>query len=342
MKKPIIGITMGDAAGIGPEVIVKALASRTIYEECRPLVIGDVKVLNCKMQNAKCKMQNASIEEVGEAQFRPGAIEVIDLDNIDLDKLDIGQVSEEAGRASIEYIKEATNLALKGKIDALVTAPISKEAINRAGFNYYGHTDLLAELTNTKDYVMCFISPSLKVALATIHIPLREVTSSLNSEGILTVINLVHEALINYFAITKPEIGVAGVNPHAGEGGLFGREEEMVKIAINQAQRSGIDARGPYPADTLFTKENLTSFDCFVAMYHDQGLIPVKLLDFDRAVNVTLGLPFIRTSPDHGTAFDIAGKGVANPSSMIEAISLAAQMARTKANLPQRRGETES
>lgn len=326
---PIIGITMGDPAGIGPEVVVKALTSQAIYEECRPLVIGDGKVLNYQLLITNYQLPIKPIREVQEAQFKPGTIEVIDLDNVGPGRLKIGEVSKEAGRAAIEYIKEGTRLALSGQIDALVTAPISKEAINRAGFNFEGHTEFLSELSGTRESAMLFVSPSLRVALVTIHIPLREVPLRLNTDRILTVIELVHRSLITYFGIT-PKIGVAGVNPHAGEAGIFGDEEVLIEAAVKEARSRGIDAEGPYPADTLFTKRNLVYYDCLVAMYHDQGLIPIKLLDFDRAVNVTLGLPFPRTSPCHGTAFDIAGRNLANPSSMIEAARLAAQMARTR------------
>ncbi len=331
MKKPICWITMGDPAGIGPEIIIKALSFNNLYQDCRPLVIGDSRILKDRLSIIPCSLEIKSIKELTEAQFTPGVVEILDLNNADPCGLKIGQVSKQAGQAAVEYIKEGVRLVLSRKIDTLVTAPISKEAINQAGFNYEGHTELLAELTHTQNYVMFFASPSLKVALVTTHIPLKEVPLSLSPERILEVIKLSYQALTCFWAMTEPKIGVAGLNPHAGEAGIFGQEEEMIKEAIKNAQRSGIDVQGPYPADTLFTKENLTHYDCFVAMYHDQGLIPVKLLDFEKAVNVTIGLPFIRTSPDHGTAFDIAGRGIANPSSMIEAIKLAAQMARKTA-----------
>lgn len=326
MGRPIIGITMGDPAGVGPEVIIKALSEREIYDECRPLVIGDARVL--RIQNMDPDIRIRSIKGVEEGGFTFREIEVIDLENIHLESLKIGEMSKEGGRASVEYIKEATRLALDGRIDGIVTAPISKEAINKAGFRYHGHTDLLADLTGVKEYAMFFVSPSIRVGLVTVHLPLKDVPQRLNSYDILKVIKLVHHALIASFEVERPRIGVAALNPHAGEGGIFGREEGVIKAAIDEAQGLGIDAEGPYPADTLFVRRNLTRYDAFIAMYHDQGLIPVKLLDFERAVNVTLGLPFPRTSVDHGTGFDIATKALANPSSMKEAIRLAIRLVR--------------
>jgi 4-hydroxythreonine-4-phosphate dehydrogenase len=325
MKKPIIGITMGDAGGIGPEVIIKALKTSSIYDECLPVVIGDSKVL----KNTTLKIN--SIIDISQAQFEPNTIDCIDLNNIDLNKLKIGQVNEIAGKAAIEYIKKAVNLAQNNKIHAITTAPISKEAINKAGFNFAGHTDFLAHLTHMRKYAMMFVSDVLKVVLVTIHIPLHKAVRVISKKKVFTTIKLTHHALKDYFGIKKPKIGVAGLNPHAGEAGLFGKEEEKeITPAIEVAQRKKIDATGPYPPDTIFYRAIKGEFDVIIAMYHDQGLIPLKLLAFDKAVNVTIGLPIIRTSPDHGTAFDIAGKNIANPESMIAAIKLAAKMAKNK------------
>lgn len=325
MKKPIIGITMGDAAGIGPEVIVKALNTPSIYEECLPVVIGDGKVL----ENSKFKI--SFIKEIEDAKFEFGTVDCLDLNNIKLDELEIGKTNEVTGKASIEYIKKTVKLAQDSKIQAITTAPICKEAINKAGFNFPGHTELLAHLTHTRKYAMMFVSDVLKVVLVTIHIPLHKAVRVISEKKVLTTIGLTHYVLKDYFGIKKPKIGVAGLNPHAGEEGLFGREEEKeIAPAVEVAQRKGIDATGPYPPDTIFYRAIKGEFDVVVAMYHDQGLIPLKLLAFDSAVNVTIGLPIIRTSPDHGTAFDIAGKNMANPQSMIEAIKLAAKMVKNK------------
>jgi 4-hydroxythreonine-4-phosphate dehydrogenase len=322
--RPIIGITMGDPAGIGPEVVVKALSEEAIYKESRPLVIGDTKVLKAHSKDRKIYFN--PIKEVEEGRFLAGWVDVLDLQNIRLKNFKVGKVSIEAGRASVEYIKEATKLALGGKIHAIVTAPICKEAINKAGFLYEGHTEFFADLTKANNYAMFFVSPSIKVALVTVHIPLKDVPKEINSHKVLKVIKLLHNALLKFFAIKEPRIGVAALNPHGGEGGIFGKEERKIKEAVEEAKRMRIRVEGPYPADTLFRKENIHRYDAFIAMYHDQALIPVKLLGFERAVNVTLGLPFPRTSVAHGTAFDIAGKGLANPSSMKEAIRLATKM----------------
>lgn len=330
MKKPIIAITMGDANGIGPEVIIKALNTPSIYEECLPIVIGERKIL----ENAKCKMQNARLEinsfkDVSEAKFELGTVDCLEVNNIS--ELEMGKISQITGKAAIEYLEKAVELAQNHKIHAITTAPVSKEAINKAGFHFVGQTDFLASLTHIRKYAMMFVSPALKVVLVTIHLPLYKAVRVISKKKVLTTIRLTQATLKDYFGIKKPKIGVAGLNPHASEGGLFGQEEKKKIIpAIEVAQRKGIDARGPYPPDTIFYRAIKGEFDVVIAMYHDQGLIPLKLLAFDEAVNVTIGLPLIRTSPDHGTAFDIAGKNIANPQSMIEAIKLAARMARTQ------------
>jgi len=332
MERPIIGITMGDAAGIGPEVIIKALNTPSIYEECLPLVIGDGKILEdvqCQMPNAKLEIN--SIKNVSEARFAFGMVDCLEVNNIRLDELEIGKINQISGKAAIEYIEKAVNLAQDHKIQAITTAPINKEAMKKAGFHFAGHTDFLAYLTHVRQYAMMFVSERLKVVLVTIHLPLHKAVRIISKKKILTTIRLTQSALIDYFGIKKPKIGVAGLNPHASEGGLFGREEEReITPAIEVAQRKGINAFGPYPPDTIFYRAIKGEFDVVVAMYHDQGLIPLKLLAFDEAVNVTIGLPIIRTSPDHGTAFDIAGKNIANPKSIVQAIKLAAKMAKIK------------
>ncbi|MEW6619851.1 MAG: 4-hydroxythreonine-4-phosphate dehydrogenase PdxA [bacterium] len=357
MGKPIIGITMGDAAGIGPEVIIKALNMPSIYEECCPIVIGDAKVLLAEIRrqrienrgqtfpeprvsspeprapspNFEDRLKINSIQDVSEAKFQFGTIDCLDLDNIKLDELEIGKISRTTGKAAIEFIKKAVNLALDNEIQAITTAPINKEAMKKAEFHFAGHTDFLADLTHRRQYAMMFVSHSLKVVLVSIHIPLYKAIRQLSRKKVLTTIKLTQSAFKDYFGLKKPGIAVAGLNPHASEGGLFGKEEEKEIIpAIEVAQRKGINARGPYPPDTVFYRAVKGEFDVVIAMYHDQGLIPLKLLAFDDAVNVTIGLPIIRTSPDHGTAFDIAGKNIANPTSILEAIKLAAKMAKIK------------
>jgi len=339
--KPTIGITMGDAAGVGPEIISKALSLKEIYEVCKPVVIGDSKVMEQAVKIAKVNLKVNPIRDLREAVFEHGTIDVIDLRNIELNKLVMGKVNAMAGKASVDYIKKAVALALSDAIKAIVTAPISKEAINKAGYHYSGHTELLADLTKTRDYTMMLIAGPLRVTHVTTHMSLREACNKIRRERIYKVIKLTDKAL-REMEINDPRIAVAGLNPHCGEGGLFGREEiEEIKPAVETARKEGINVVGPLPADTVFVRAKGGAYDAVVAMYHDQGHIPVKMLGLEwdekrrewtrvSGVNITIGLPIIRTSVDHGTAFGKAGKGTANPQSMIEAIKLAAKMAASR------------
>ncbi len=332
--KPIIGITMGDAAGVGPEVIAKALSEDKIYENCRPIVIGDSKVLKEGIRVARKTLEVHPVKRVSEAYFKLGSIDVLDLDNIDMEKLEMGKAQAMAGKASVEYIKKAVELAKEGEIDAIATAPINKEAINKAGFKYSGHTELLAELTGTKDYAMMLVGGSLRVIHVTTHVSLREACELIDSNRILRTIRLAWKAM-REMGIENPKVAVAALNPHAGEGGLFGSEEiDAIRPAVELARDEGINASGPYPADTVFLRASRGEFDIVVAMYHDQGHIPIKMQAFEGGVNVTVGLPIIRTSVDHGTAYRRAGLrlGTANPKSMIEAILLASKMAKRRLN----------
>ena len=339
--KPTIGITMGDAAGVGPEIISKALSLKEIYEVCKPVVIGDSKVMEQAVKIAKVDLKVNPIRDLREAVFEHGTIDVVDLRNIELNKLVMGKVNAMAGKASVDYIKKAVALALSDAIKAIVTAPISKEAINKAGYHYSGHTELLADLTKTRDYTMMLIAGPLRVTHVTTHMSLREACNKIRRERIYKVIKLTDKAL-REMEINDPRIAVAGLNPHCGEGGLFGREEiEEIKPAVETARKEGINVVGPLPADTVFVRAKGGAYDAVVAMYHDQGHIPVKMLGLEwdekrrewtrvSGVNITIGLPIIRTSVDHGTAFGKAGKGTANPQSMIEAIKLAAKMAASR------------
>ena len=330
VKKPIIGITMGDAAGIGPEIIVKALSKGEIYRVSSPLVIGDGKVLKSKIKNQRSKIKINPINRVEEGRFRLGIMDLMDLKNIRIKRLKIGKVNRMAAEAAVEYIGKAVSLARKGEIDALVTAPVNKEGLKKAGFRFLGHTELLAHLTRTKNYAMMLVGGPLKVILVTTHLPLSKVSSSLSRERIYQTIRLAWENM-RYFGIGEPRIGVAGLNPHAGEEGLFGREEKRSIIpAVEKAKKKGMKVEGPIPPDTIFHRALKGEFDCVIGMYHDQGLIPLKMLAFERGVNITLGLPIIRTSVDHGTAYEIAGKGMANPQSLIEAIKVAAQLVKAR------------
>jgi len=339
--KPIVAITMGDAAGIGPEIIVKALSQEEIYDLCKPLVIGDAKVIKSAVNFSHLKLKVTSILDIRECKFETGEIDVLDLKNIDFDNLVMGKPNPMCGKAAIDYIRKAVELTLRGKTHAISTAPINKKAVNMAGYKFTGHTEFIAELTKTADYAMMLIAGKLKVSHVTTHMSLREACKFVRKERILKVIELTHKALKD-MGINNPKIAVAALNPHSGEGGLFGKEEnEEILPAVEEAVNRGIVSIGPLPADTVFVKASGGAYDAVVAMYHDQGHIPVKMVglrwDKDRkewsrvsGVNLTLGLPIIRTSVDHGTAYGKAGKGRANPDSMIEAIRLAAKLASQK------------
>ncbi len=326
MSKPIIAITMGDPAGIGPEVILKALSHEEVRDSARFLIFGDANIIHREAKNLDFKIPLIPVPSVGDAEFPSNGIEIVNLTALN-PTLEYGTPSAITGDAAFKYIKRAAMAALSGEVDAVVTAPISKEALKMAGHNYPGHTEILADLCNTDDYAMMLAGPHLRVVLCTIHVPYTKVPSLLSRELIFKTIRIAHESLSKYLG-KRPRIAVASLNPHAGEGGMFGDEEvRYIRPAIEDAVSKGMDASGPYPADTLFYWAYKGKYDAVVCMYHDQGLIPLKLLDFERGVNVTLGLPVIRTSVDHGTAFDIAGKGLADPSSMIEAVRTAVEMA---------------
>lgn len=331
MHKPIIAVTMGDPAGIGPEICVKALTSPEIGLLAKCLVVGDRKSIREALKIAKiANIEINSIRKISEAKFQPSTVDVLDLDNVGIARLKVGQVSKVAGKAAVEYVEAAVTLALNGKVDAIATGPINKEAINKAGYKFQGHTELLAARTGAKNTAMLFVSSSLWVMLATTHIALRDVSKNLDRKKIVNLIKLAHETLFKVKG-KKPKIGVAGLNPHAGEAGLFGDEEiKIIQPAVDEAKKLGIQVKGPISPDAIFYLANVGMFDLVLAMYHDQGLIPLKLLSFNKSVNVTVGLPIIRTSVDHGTGFDIAGKGWANPQSMIEAIKVAVHFSKSK------------
>ena len=330
-EKPILGITMGDPAGIGPEIASKAMARKEIYDLCRPLIIGDAQVMKQGAEIVGVDLKVNAISEVEEAQFKHGTMDVIDLKNVDLSELVFGKVSAMAGKAAFEAVKSVIDLALEKKIDATITGPINKEAINLAGFHYSGHTEIYAHFTGTCDYTMLLVDGNLRVVHVSTHVSLREACDRVKKDRVLKVIRLAFDAC-RRLGISNPRIGVAGLNPHAGENGLFGWEEEKeITPAIREAKASGINAEGPVPPDTLFSKAKGGMYDIVVAMYHDQGHIPLKVAGFNwdekskkwssvSGVNITLGLPIIRSSVDHGTAFDQAGKGTANEESLIHAI----------------------
>ncbi|MFY0762413.1 4-hydroxythreonine-4-phosphate dehydrogenase PdxA [Metabacillus dongyingensis] len=328
MKKPVIGITMGDAAGVGPEIIVKSLSHATIYEICNPIVIGDFKHLERAVQLTESKAELHRISNVRESKFQYGIINCFDVDLLPYD-LPIGVVSPEAGNAAFQFLKTAISIAQKGDIQAICTAPLNKEAMQKGGHMYPGHTEILADLTGTKDYSMMLSSPHLKVIHLTTHQGLIEAIQSITPERTYKVIKLAHETLTKA-GKENPKIAVCGINPHAGENGLFGNGEEEKQLipGIEKAASEGIEVTGPYPADTLFFRAVRGDFDIVIACYHDQGHVPIKVLGLEEGVNITVGLNggVIRTSVDHGTAFDIAGKNLADERSMIAAIQAAAEL----------------
>jgi len=335
---PLLGITMGDPGGVGPEVCAKALAAPDIYRICRPLIIGDATIMANAVAFSHLDLAVNSCSAVAEGRFSWQTIDVLDLANLPLAELRHKTDTAAQGRASFQYIKRAIELALAGKIDGTVTAPISKAAINAAGFHYSGHTEIYGELTGTTDYAMMLSDGSFRVTHVSTHVSLREACDRVKMKRVLKVIELT-AATVRQLGIEQPRIAVAGLNPHCGEGGLFGTEDEReIAPAVAAAVAGGIDAEGPLPADTVFSKMQGGRYDAVVVMYHDQGHIPAKLIGFHynektdtwdqmSGVNVTIGLPIIRTSVDHGTAYDRAGDGRATPQSMIEAIRLAARLA---------------
>ncbi|AEI43742.1 4-hydroxythreonine-4-phosphate dehydrogenase PdxA [Paenibacillus mucilaginosus] len=326
-NRPVIGITMGDAAGVGPEIIMKSLKDEQVYAVCRPFVIGDAKILERADGFVRTGLKVRRIAAVADAAFEAGTVDCLDLDLVSAD-LPIGQVSAEAGHAAFSYLKKAIELANAGEIDAICTAPLNKEALHKGGHIYPGHTEILADLTGTQDFSMMLSAPKLKVIHVTTHVGIIDAVRMINPERVYKVIRMAHETL-QKAGIAAPKIAVCGINPHAGENGLFGYGEEDEKIvpAVMQAQGEGINAVGPLPADTLFFRATRGDFDIVVAMYHDQGHGPIKVLGLEAGVNITVGLPIIRTSVDHGTAFDIAGKGIADEMSLKEAIRQAIELA---------------
>jgi 4-hydroxythreonine-4-phosphate dehydrogenase len=334
MKKPIIGITMGDPAGIGAEIVVKALSKKEIYKKPRSIVIGSKCVIDDALKFIPSNLKLNVIKNTEEIKGEFGIIDLIDLDNIQLDEFNYGKVSAKTGQASLDYIYKGIDLAMKGLVDAVVTGPIHKEAIKAAGSPYAGHTEIFASRTKTKNYAMMLADKNLRVIHVSTHVSLRQACDLVKKERVLTVIHLADKVLKD-LGIKNPKIGVAGLNPHAGEGGLFGKEEiEEIIPAIVQAKKEGIDVEGPIPPDTIFSKVIGGQYDIAVVMYHDQGHIPMKVIGFKynketnkwstmSGVNVTVGLPIIRTSVDHGVAFGKAGEGRANEESMVEAIKMA-------------------
>jgi len=333
-RKPLIGITMGDPAGIGAEVIVKALADPEVRRLGRFIIFGVDEILNGAADAAGISPYWFGLPHKKSRRVDSGVV-VADFDEYAAGYWIHARPTEEGGRASLSFFDEAIQAAAAREVDAIVTAPISKTGWELAGCRFPGHTEKIADAFGVKRYNMAFIGGGLRVVLASIHVGLFQLRNHFTLGMVFQPIDLMHTALREWFGIEHPRIAVAGLNPHASEGGRFGDEEErVIKPAMQMARNNGVDVDGPYPADTLFLPGNRNRFDGFVAMYHDQGLIPIKMLAFDTAVNLTLGLPVIRTSVDHGTAFDIAGTNQADPGSMKEAVRLACELA-TRTRTPQ-------
>ena len=329
--RPIIGISMGDPAGVGPEIIAMALARQQVHQLCRPIVIADAGVMRNATRYAKTPLHVRAVAKVGDATFARDGIDVYDLKNVDIERLELGKVSAMAGSAAFEAVRTMIELAASGAIAATVTAPIHKEALAAAGHNFPGHTEIFAHFTGTSDFTMMLAAGNLRVVHVSTHVSLRQACDAVTHARVLKVIELAHDAC-RRLGIERPRIGVAGLNPHASDGGLFGCEErEQIIPACEAARAKGIDVEGPQPPDTFFAKAVGGAYDICVAMYHDQGHIPVKCQGFKydatrrtwtsvNGINVSLGLPIIRTSVDHGTAFDQAGKGTASDASLLDAI----------------------
>lgn len=334
-SRPVLGISAGDPGGIGPEIAVKALNRADIYDICRPLVVADARFMEDVIRFTNVPLSLNRITRPQDGLFIHGTMDILHMANMDPDRLNYKQVVPEQGQASFEYVVKIIELALNIEIDGTVTGPINKAAINAAGHHFAGHTEIYAHLTKTEDYAMMLAHGDFRVAHVSTHVSLKEACARVKRDRVIRVIDLLHDVL-KKLDVQVPRIGVAGINPHCGEGGLFGGEDmEEILPAIEHAKESGKNVEGPIPADTVFPKMKGGMYDAVVVMYHDQGHIPMKLLGFEydeqtgqwgamSGVNVTLGLPIVRTSVDHGTAFGKAGEGRANPQSMIEAIRLAA------------------
>ncbi len=330
LERPRIAITMGDAAGIGPEITAKCLAQREVYECCRPVVLGDARVIEQAVALAKVPLVVRRVKDVLDAGLKQGMVDVLDFHNIDVENLRMGVVDAKNGEAAVLYTKEAGRMCLEGKVEAMVSAPLNKESMRAAGYKYEGQTEILGELCGAKKYGMILLLGNLRLMLLTTHMSLREAVEKVKKERIVSVVELALETLL-FLGLDKPKVAVAALNPHASEGGIFGDEEtKEIAPAVEECSAHGMNVVGPIPADTVFVRAKQGEFDLVVAMFHDQGMMVVKLLGFGSAVTLLAGLPLVRTSVGHGTAFDIAGKNKADHRNLLEAIRVAAEIALKK------------
>lgn len=328
---PVIGITMGDPLGIGPEILVKALHNPGFHRQCIPVVLGDPGILRTALSKFAIPLKLHQLDHLKQLKDDPGALNLIPVSALNLDMSNPPSMTAAIGQAMADYIHTGVDLALSGRIDALVTGPITKTGLKMAGSRFHGHTELIAHQTGTQKFAMMLAGKTLRVVLVTIHMPLSRVPDTLTRENILETILVTATDLKIRFNVPAPRLAVAGLNPHAGEQGLFGNEEQQIILpAVRAARVRGIAVEGPLPPDTVFNHAIHTGCDAVVCMYHDQGLIPFKLLHFKDGVNITLGLPIIRTSVDHGTAYDIAWKGSADPASLVEAVKMAVFQAKNR------------
>ena len=326
MEKPIIGITIGDPAGIGPEIVVKALSKPELYKLCKPIAIGDLKLLQQVSKKLGIDLSFKPLDRPQDAEGKAGIIDVVDLKNVDLKTLQIGRITQQAGKASIEYVETAVKYALTGEIQAIATAPINKESIRLAGSPHIGHTELIADLSRSAEPLTMFWVRGVRIFFLTRHLSLRKAVEAVRKEKIVETVIII-DKLLKDLGFKKPRIAVAALNPHASDGGLVGDEEADELIpAVKELQGKGVEAVGPVPADSVFHQAFIGKYDAVLSLYHDQGHIAAKTVDFYGTVSATLGLPFIRTSVDHGTAFDIAGKGIADSRSMEEAVKAAVDL----------------
>ena len=326
-KKPAIAITMGDPCGIGPEVVVKAMADPKVYNTCRPLVVGNVYAMEQAVSLTGLPVKIAESADPAAGGLEPGVIDVVDIHNLNPEDITVGQISPTCGKAAMEWVTKAGELALTGVVDALATAPLNKEAASLAGYTSIGHMELLQELSKSKTVATMLMAKNLRVVHLSTHRSLRLACDLVKKDRILEYLRLTHESFIK-FGFTNPKIAAAALNPHASDGGLLGDEEaQEIAPAVEAAKQEGINAIGPVPADVIFHQAIQDQYDAVLCMYHDQGHIPVKVYGFEESITANLGLPFVRTSVDHGTAFDIAGKGVASHVSMLESIRLAVALA---------------
>ena len=332
MTKAIIAVPMGDPAGIGPEITVKSFLNSEVLEAANSIVVGDKKIIDKALEITGTDLQVNVIKEVEEADFSGNAINLIDLNNIDTDTFKFGEVQKQCGKAAFEYIEHAIKLAMDGKVDAMATTPINKESLKAAEVPFIGHTEMLEELTNSHDPLTMFQVRSLRIFFLTRHLSVKAAIDQMTAERVHDYIKRSYDALIK-LGVKEPKLAVAGLNPHSGEGGLFGNEEiDEITPGIKRAQKDGYEVAGPVPADSVFFQALNGRYDAVISLYHDQGHIAAKMTDFHKTISITNGLPFLRSSVDHGTAFDIAGQNIASSESMEECIKLAGEYALTFRN----------